>query len=384
MQKSLKDCATKGLSLEEVLREYFEPNLLVVDGRRHDIVDDQNWRGDVGLLVANGSDTQYRLYQGTSDSFNNGPTGTLNGINFGSVLGSGVAQFDAADTNGANDAKMLSDLVLLTNNDKVRVARSNGNGFDAPASYDTPAGAQRLLVGDFDGDLLDDVGVMTTPQAGTATLWVMIRQSGGGFADAVDWWSGALDLSDPSVFVAAADVNGDDMADVVARDAAGNYLAAASQASCADLTIWGTCPPTSVGVGALSDLSIWLAAPGSVPANATNLVGDYDRDGRDDLVTVANGVNFKVMGIRAQTNGGFADPVQLYQSASVFAGVIPVAMDVNFDGMVDLALVTKDGTGIDLQWLRTAERTSNPAAMNGTGGTPLNGGVNWSANPRPF
>ena len=383
-QKSLRDCANKGLSLEETLREYFEPNLLLVDGREHDIVDDQNWRGDLGLLVANGGDTQWRLYQGTGDSFNGGPTGTFNGLNFSSVLGYGVAQFDSADANGANDNKLLADLVLLTNNDKLKVAQANGDGFDSPSTYDTPSGAQRLLVGDFDGDMTDDVGIMTAPEAGTATLWVMRRLGGGSFDDAVNWWSGALDLSDSAVFVAAADVNGDDMADIVTRDATGNYLAATSLASCADMTVWGSCPPSAVGVGALGDLATWLATPGSVPAGATNLIGDYDRDGRDDVIAVSNGANFKVMGMRAVGSGGFADPVQLHQAATPFAGVMPVAMDINVDGMVDLALVTKDGTGTDVHWLRTAERTANPATMNNTGGTPLNGGVNWAANPAAF
>lgn len=382
-QKSLKDCATKGLSLEEALRQYFEPKLLLVDGRRHDIVDDRNWRGDLGLLVPSGGDTQWRLYEGTTDSFNAGATGTFNGLNFSSVLGYGVAQFDSADANGADDANLLADLVLLTDNGKLKVGRANGNGLDALSTHDAPSGAMRLLVGDFDGDLMDDIGVMTRPGAGTAALWVMRRQGGGGFENAVSWWSGVLDIADPAVFVAAADVNGDDLADMVARDAGGNYLAATSNPSCNNLTVWGSCPPSAVGVGGLSELGTWLAAPGSVPADATNLIGDYDRDGRDDVLAVSNGASFKVMGLRAQ-GGGFADPQQLYQSTTPLAGVIPVAMDVNVDGMADLALVTKDGTGTDVQWLRTAERTANPAKMNGTGGAPLNGGVTWAANPAAF
>lgn len=383
-QKSLKDCANKGLSLEEALREYFEPNLLLVDGRRHDIVDDHNWRGDLGLLVANGSDTQWRLYQGTADSFNAGPTGTFTGLNFSTVLGHGVAQFDPGDANGANDAKLLADLVLLMDNDKIKVARADGHGFGAVSTYDTPTGAQRLLVGDFDGDMLDDVGIMTTPEKGMATLWVMRRQVGGGFGDASSWWSGPLDVSDAAVFVAAADINGDDMADVVARDSSGNYLAAPSAASCTDLSMWGSCPASAVGTGALGELATWLAAPASVPAGATTLVGDYDRDGRDDVIAVSNGANFKVMGLRALASGGLADPLQLYQSASAFADVIPVSMDVNADGMVDVALMTKDGTGTDVHWLRTSERTANPATMSSTGGTPLSAGVNWAANPAAF
>ena len=382
-QKSLKDCSTKGLSLEETLHKYFEPKLLIVDGRRHDIVDDQNWRGDLGLLAANGNDIQWRLYTGTGDSFSAGPTGSFN-VNMSDVLGYAVAQFDGVDGNGADDAKMLADLVVLTAADKVKVARANGNGFDSMSTYDTPAGAERLVVGDFDGDLLDDVGVMTSPNAGTATLWVMRRQAGGGFDSAVEWWSGALNVDDPAVFVAGADVNGDDMTDVVARDANGNFLAATSMASCADMSVWGNCPPSAVGVGGLGEISTWLSAPGSVPAGATNLIGDYDRDGRDDLIAVINGANFKVMGMRALEGGGFADPTQLHQSGTPFAGVVPLAMDVNFDGMADLALVTKDGTGTDVHWLRTAERTANPATMNTTGATPLNGGVNWSADPRAF
>jgi hypothetical protein len=384
-QKSLRDCATKSLTFEETAREYFEPNMLTVNSRAHDFVaDGGQWRGDLGLLIGSGSDTQYRLYKGSATSFSAGPSGTFSGLNLGSVLGYGVAQVDAADANGADDDRMFADLVILTNSDRIKVARSNGDGFGSLTNFDVPAGAERLVVGDFDGDLIDDVGVLTSPTAGQAALWFMHRQANGGFDNAVEWWSGTLDLSDPAAFVAAADVNGDDMVDLVVRDATGAYLVAASSPSCADMTAWGSCPTTAVGTAGLNPLAVWLDPGATVAQGATSLVGDYDRDGRDDVIAVTNSSNFKVLGLRSLKEGGFANAQSMYQSGTAFAGVVPVAMDADPDGMVDLALVVKDGSSTDVQWLRTMERTANPASMVAAGGTSLNSGVNWSASPRPF
>ena len=94
-QKSLRDCGIKGMTFEETMRRYFEPNLQLVDVRAHDVVEDNGmWRGDLGVLNDNGA---WRLYRGNPDGFASGPTGSLG--NLGEVLGQGLgdvtgAQFD--------------------------------------------------------------------------------------------------------------------------------------------------------------------------------------------------------------------------------------------------------------------------------------------------
>ena len=43
ISKSLRDCGAKNVTLEETMREYFEPNMLVVDTRDRDIAERQPW-----------------------------------------------------------------------------------------------------------------------------------------------------------------------------------------------------------------------------------------------------------------------------------------------------------------------------------------------------
>jgi len=378
-QKSLRDCGTKNLNFEEVLREYFEPGL-IVDTRGDDVLSDGNaWLGDLGVLTPGTG--QWRLFKGSADSFTAGPTGTFAGL--GQVLGQGAGNVDSANPNGSNNEKLFADLVILTasgNNRSVAVAHATGDGFAQPTSQAAPSGAERLVVGDFDGDLLADAGFLSTVSPGNSKLSVMPADGAGGFNGAVDWWTGALDLS-ATDFASAADTNGDGMADLVMRNAAGIYSVALSSASCSDLTAWGACPAGAVGPNSLAAATQWLSW---AQADVKHVVGDFDRDGRDDLIVVvkdANGV--KVMGLRTKTEGTFAAPQQLWASASVaFADVVPMALNVNADGMADLALVTKNGSLSKVQWLRTNERTTVPASMTAT--TPFDSSLAWSAGNRPF
>jgi hypothetical protein len=106
------------------------------------------------------------------------------------------------------------------------------------------------------------------------------------------------------------------------------------------------------------------------------VVGDYDRDGRDDVIAmVKNGTGsaFKVFGIRAKTDGTFADSQQLWDSGTMaFADVTPTALNVNSDGMADLAMFVNQGGTTSVQWLKTIERSAVPASMTNAGQQPIN------------
>jgi len=380
-QKSLRDCGTKKLTFEEVLREYFEPGLMV-DSRIDDVLaDNGDWRGDLGILNPGTGD--WRLFKGSSDSFDAGPTGTF--ASLAPIVSQGVGNIDFAQSNGANDEKLFADLVMLTgsgSNKNVSVAHANGTGFDSPTSQPAPSGAQQLVVGDFNGDLLADAGVLSTVSPGTTKLQVMRATSTGGFSAAVDWWTGPLNLSAAGVFVAAGDTNGDGKADLIMRNAAGLYSVAKSRASCSDLTAWGICPAGAVGAVGLTDATSWL---NWAQADVKHVVGDFDRDGRDDVIAlVKDGVSaVKVFGLRAKTDGtGFADAQLLWSGSASFADVMPMALNVNPDGMADLALVSNQGGMSRVLWLRTVERTSLPASMTST--TPFDSALTWNANNRPF
>ena len=387
-QKSLRDCGSKGLTLEETLRKYFEPNLLIVDTRLNDVVDDSGaYKGDLGVLYTSGGSTGWKLYEGTASSFTSGANGTFS-VDPSKVLGQGVGNIDLGSSSmtdtGPNDSRVLADLLMLVDKGSghrdVKVARATGGAgaFGSLASFAAPDGAQRLLVADFNGDLTDDAGVLVDLGGGQAALKVMKSKGDGTLnTTASDWWTGPLNLAADDVFVAAGDVNGDEKADLIMRDATtGVFTVATSRASCSPIGPWADhCAPENVGAPGLVAAVPWLSTFTAAAANVKLVVGDYDRDGRDDaiaLVKNASGSAFKVFGIRAKTDGTFADAQQLWDSGSLaFSDVTPTALNVNSDGMADLAMFVNQGGTTSVQWLKTVERSTTPASMTNAG-QPIN------------
>ena len=151
----------------------------------------------------------------------------------------------------------------------------------------------------------------------------------------------------------------------------GVFSAAVSRPSCSPIGAWAAqCAPENVGAPGLVAAVPWLATFNAAASDVKMVVGDYDRDGRDDVIAlVKNGTGasapFKVFGIRAKTdNTGFADAQQLWDSGSMaFADATPSALNVNSDGMADLALLVKNGSNTNVQWLRTVEKSTVPASM---------------------
>jgi hypothetical protein len=246
---------------------------------------------------------------------------------------------------------------------KLLTARANTSGFAAPVSQNAPSTAQQLLVADFNGDLFADAGLFSDVGGGNAKLEVMVSTADGTFGAAQDWWQGTLDLS--SDFEAAGDANGDGKADLITRSAAtGTYSVALSRASCSPIGPLGPCAPENIGAPGLRAAVPWSTQSWAA-SDVKNVVGDFDRDGRDDLIAVVkDGSGIKVQGMRAHVDGtGFVDPQLLWSGSLAFADLQPAALNVNPDGMADLALLFKNGTATSIQWLRTNERTVAPATM---------------------
>jgi hypothetical protein len=359
-QASLRDCGegAKNLTFEETIRRYFEPTY-IVNTRGHDILaDDGDFVGDLGVLVAGGGGgTQARVFAGNPTDKFGAATSTNFSFNFGAILGQGTGNVHAprfADQGGSvvetDPRAMFSDLFVLTA-DKLWLARSNGDGYNSPVSRDV-SGVTGLVVDDFNGDLLADAGLL-----GPNGLRVLRSLGDGTFASADDWLSADLTAR---TFVAAGDFNGDGKADLVVRDADGSYQTALSRATCSDFSAKGLCPAAATGAPGLRDLA---AASDTTPWAVTDVkhvVGDFDRDGRDDvLAVVRDGSGIKVMAMRSLGDGTFGGPSSLGAFNVSFDNFTPVAMDINPDSMSDIALV---GTS-QIFWLRTNERTSQPATM---------------------
>ena len=380
-QKSLGDCIVKGLNFEETLRRYYEPNVLIVDPRKHDILDDTDvngqptYYGDLGVLTPSGNNTAWRVYPGLDSGFADPVTGTFN-VDSAKIAGQGLG-----DVNG--DGR--KDLVLLLKTGKILVAAVNGTGtgYVDPTSQDVPNGAPtaQLVVGDFDGDLITDVGLLrSTPVAPLpeepATLVVMRGNGDGTFSAPVDWWRGALDLTTEQV--TAGDVNGDGKADLVIRDATAGttFWVAPSFATCADpagyaFTTVGSCTLVP-GVG-LDVAAPWLNNPSWTPPTTKWTLTDFNGDGRADVVVlVKNGNGIDVFGATAAVNSpSFGNPNKMVpQGLSLsFDNVSPLGLDINPDGLGDLQLVEKSNANTALQWLR-ASQTDGSAAVTFVATTP--------------
>jgi hypothetical protein len=156
----------------------------------------------------------------------------------------------------------------------LRVAPSDGTAYGADAEWDSADNGAfgegtTLLAGDFDGDSKRDAAIVHPGSVtGTATL-KLFRSTGTDLMAPVDWWSGPVDLTASRVL--SGDANGDGRADLIIVDDLGDY----------GLEYRVAASPLSGG--GLAAPVVWHSATDLRWATTRHVVGDVDRDGRDDL-----------------------------------------------------------------------------------------------------
>lgn len=356
-QHSVLDCAKRGhYAWKLILRTYLSPHLEIVVPGAHDIIG--NDLGDASVLVKLDPNTLTpRLYAST----------TARDMTVAAASGLTI---DPAGLLGTISVDLTNDgfddlLILRSTGDttlRLSVAVSDGAAdYLAPVTWwqgdvGVPTASARLVAADFTADGRYDAGVMLQDPAGTgdppppATAHLLLFKQKKGvptFVPPITWWSGALDLGAARVW--GGDFNGDGHGDIVVQEdlgTAGLRFATALSAT---------------GTAGLGQLTTRLDAPDLLAPTTRIVVGDGNRDGRDDLwVAYPNGTGAgagtKIDALRA-TNTTFArstfwtstttDPVP-------FSRVKLGPADVNFDGMSDLVLYRGRGAnGTTLITLRT-------------------------------
>jgi len=239
-----------------------------------------------------------------------------------------VTSVDAPVT-GDLDGDGATDLVLHPPGaTRARIAWGDGSGgFSEPTARSVPArGRAQPLVGDLDGDGADDIVWYT---AGTGT-------------DAV-WWGetgrrtptmGELTL-DGTYLTAVGDVDGDGVDDLI-LGGAGDAI---------DRAIWGR-------EGSRRLLTRRLPAA-DLAASARAVVGDYDGDGRDDIVWSRPGPARDVIW------WGETDRVATRRTVDLDDGQVPQAGDFDGDGADDLLLIGAEDALLEGT---VGSRTLTPAA----------------------
>jgi hypothetical protein len=267
----------------------------------------------------------------------------------------------------------VADLVTLVAGSppKVVVYKSTGSTLNVLTEFEAP-GAQRLLVADFTGDMNADIGVVRTASGGDWSLKVHRNVGSGVSSTGEEWWNGPINLATGNVY--AGDVNTDGKADLVLSD--GNeFRVATSPPSCLDLSTLGVCQ--SLPSFKLGEAQTWLNGQGwdanpDGGVNARMVMGDWNRDGRDDVMAlVKDGSGVKVVVLKATSGGAFVSTGQLWANGSAsFDSLRPVAFNGNLDGFADLAMLQQTSSGVNEFWLGTVTTgtvSQVPAGMTAFG-----------------
>jgi hypothetical protein len=210
--------------------------------------------------------------------------------------------------------------VSLYNNAEVQGLLRNGTntGFTSEGTFGTGTNPRSIAVADFNGDARPDLAVTN---AGSANVSILLRQPGGGFAAEAGSPIGA---GANTQTIRSADFNSDGRPDLAFSSA-------------------GTSTETVLLRDSTSGFALDLGSPFTVDSTPVGVApGDFDNDGRPDLVVAHQGAGTASV-FRREAAGGFTlDPAAPIPTGSAATSV--AIADFDSDGRRDFA-VTNQGAG---------------------------------------
>ncbi len=390
MQKSAARCAREGKTAEEILRIYYGESISIVRPGSNDM--DGDGYGDAPALVAgaDGSVTA-RLYDGatlrdapdgatsTGESWPvvlDGSVPALRGT--GDVDGDGRADLVYARRSAAGTEVVVSRVLdggmssagLPTDPDRITsamFAASARTVLQPPAPWWTSSALERdapppiaLAVADFTGDGRADVALASDDPATGDLAIDVLPSTGSSYGSPARWWTGPhVDVLEA---VRAGDFDGDGRVDLALVTSDGSAGTSDGKRAFSVDVLLGD------GRGGFTDPHLW--SDGAVMGDATTreLAGDWNRDGREDLMLLSENGPAGVIATALVSDGAAFDPKVYRSTATGFRlGVAKLTVsDVNGDGRSDVVAFYDAGAGEGTRVLPLISTGTRLASLPGT------------------